>query len=70
MSAELKRWGEGNQRDLRKLAALINKIVNVVKGCGGNAIVNSDHKGDKLIVGKDDGKGGTIPKAETNTRKS
>src|SRR5436190_3957298 len=36
VAAEIKRWEEGNQRNLRKLAALIKKIVNVVKGCGGN----------------------------------
>jgi len=38
------------------LAALINKILNVVKGCGGNSIVKYDVKEDKLIVWKTDGK--------------
>ena len=38
------------------MAALINKILNVVKGCGGNAIVKYDDKGDKLVVWKANGK--------------
>lgn len=46
----------GNQRDLRKLAALINKILNMAKGCGGNGIVKYDDKGDKLIASKVDRK--------------
>jgi hypothetical protein len=40
---------------LRKLAALINRILSVVKGCGGNAIVKYDDKGGKLVVWKADG---------------
>jgi len=56
VAAEIKRWEEGNQRDLRKLAALINKVLNVVKGCGGSAIVKYDDKGDKLVVWKVYGK--------------
>ncbi|OBT60408.1 hypothetical protein VE03_10237 [Pseudogymnoascus sp. 23342-1-I1] len=47
---------EGNQRDLRKLAALISKIIDVVKGCGGNAIVKYDILGDKLVIWKVDRK--------------
>ncbi|KFZ15073.1 hypothetical protein V501_02890 [Pseudogymnoascus sp. VKM F-4519 (FW-2642)] len=38
VAADIKTWEEGNQRDLRKLAALISKIIGVVKGCGGNAL--------------------------------
>lgn len=56
VAAEIRRWEEGNQRDLRKLAALISKILNVVKGCGGNAIVKYNEKRDKLVVRKVDGK--------------
>ncbi|KAF8855232.1 hypothetical protein BDZ45DRAFT_676394 [Acephala macrosclerotiorum] len=54
VAAQIKRWEEGNQNDLRKLAALINRILSVVKGCGGNAIVKYDNKGDKLVVWKAD----------------
>ena len=56
VAAEIKRWEERNQRDLRKLAVLITKILNVVKGCGGSAIVKYDDKRDKLVVQKADGK--------------
>lgn len=56
VAAEIRRWEGGNQRDLRKLAALISKILNVVKGCGGNAIVKYDEKRDKLVVRKVDRK--------------
>ncbi len=56
VAALIKRWEERNQTDLRKLAALINKILNVVKGCGGNAIVKYDVEEDKLVVRKVDGK--------------
>ena len=56
VAALIKRWEERNQTDLRKLAALINKILNVVKGCGGNGIVKYDVKKDKLVVWKYDGK--------------
>ncbi|KAL9098975.1 MAG: hypothetical protein Q9163_005458 [Psora crenata] len=56
VAALIKRWEERNQTGLRKLAALINKILNVVKGGGGNAIVKYDVKEDKLVVWKFDGK--------------
>ncbi|KAH6985542.1 geranylgeranyl pyrophosphate synthetase [Ilyonectria destructans] len=49
---EIKRWEKVNQGDLRKLAVLINKILNVVKGFGGNATVRYD--GHKLVVRKVD----------------
>jgi hypothetical protein len=35
VAVQVKRWEEGNQNDLRRLAALISKILKVVKGCGG-----------------------------------
>jgi len=54
VGAQIKRWEEGNQNDLRKLASLINRIISVVKGCGGNAIIKYDDKGDKLVVSKAD----------------
>ena len=56
VAAPIKRWEERNQKDLRKLAALITKILNVVKGCGGNAVIKYDVKEDKLIISKVDGK--------------
>ena len=56
VAALIKRWEERNQTDLKKLAALIKKIVNVVKERGGNAIIKYDVGGDKLLVRKVDGK--------------
>jgi hypothetical protein len=55
VAVQVQRWEEGNQNDLRKLAALISKIIEMVKGCGGNAAVKYDDKGDKLVVWKADG---------------
>lgn len=52
IASEIKRWEIVNQRDLRKLAALINKIVGVAKGCSGNVLIKYDIKGDKLVVYK------------------
>ncbi|KFY31780.1 hypothetical protein V493_00800 [Pseudogymnoascus sp. VKM F-4281 (FW-2241)] len=56
VAADIKTWEESNQRDLRKLATLISKIIAVVKGCGGNAIVKYDILGDKLVIRKVDRK--------------
>lgn len=56
VAAIIKRWEERNQADLRKLAALMNKILGVVKGCGGNAILKYDVREDKLVVWKVDGR--------------
>ena len=56
VSALIQRWEERNQTDLRQLAALIRKILTVVKACGGSAIVKYDVKEDKLLVLKVDGK--------------
>jgi len=37
------------------LAALISKILEIVKRCGRNAAVNYDDKEDKLVIWKADG---------------
>lgn len=55
VAVQVKRWEEGNQNNLRKLAALIGKILQLVKGCGGYAAVRYDDKGDKLVIRKVDG---------------
>jgi hypothetical protein len=56
VAAQIEKWEKDNQNDLRKLAALINKILKVVKGGGGNASVKYDDKGDNLVVSKVDRK--------------
>ena len=55
VAALIKRWEDRNQTDLRKLATLITKILNAVKGCGGNAVVKYDVMKDKLVVWKVEG---------------
>ncbi len=50
--AVIKSWEERKQNDLRKLAALIRKIINLVKECGGNAVLKYNVEGDKLVVCK------------------
>lgn len=56
VAAQVKRWEEHNQANLRKLAAVINKILCAVKGHDGNAIVRYHAQGDKLVVRKADRK--------------
>jgi hypothetical protein len=56
VSAEINRWEEANQGNLRKLAALITRILQVVKGCGGNAVVKYSRTGDKLVIWKAEAK--------------
>lgn len=55
MTLEIKRWEENHQEDLRRLAALIKKIIKVVRENGGNAVVKYDYRNDKLVVLKADG---------------
>jgi hypothetical protein len=50
VAAEIKRVEDTNQKDLRRLAALINNIINVLKGYGRNAIARYDGNGDKLLI--------------------
>lgn len=52
---ELNEWEEGQQKNLERLAALIKKIINVVKKSGGRAEIKYDRLSDKLIVKKADG---------------
>ena len=52
VAAVIKSWEERKQNDLRKLAALIRKIINHVKECGGSAVLKYNTEGDKLVVCK------------------
>ena len=56
VTARIKEWEENNQADLRKLASLIGKIIDVVKGHGGKAIVRYEVCEDIITVSKVDGK--------------
>lgn len=55
MTLEIKQWEENHQEDLRRLAALIKRIIKVVRENGGNAVVKYDYRNDKLVVLKSDG---------------
>ena len=52
VAAVIKDWEKRKQNDLRKLAALIRQIINLVKECGGNAVLRYNVEGDKLVVSK------------------
>ena len=56
VKSQIKKWEERNEKDLRKLAALINKIRDVVKEGGGKAVLRYVVEGDKLVIEKDEGK--------------
>ncbi|KAH7021583.1 geranylgeranyl pyrophosphate synthetase [Microdochium trichocladiopsis] len=52
----IRKWEQDNHGDLRKLAALINKILSVAKELGGSMVMRYDTMGDKLVVSKVAGK--------------
>ena len=52
VAAQIKMWEERNQTDLRKLAALIKKILDVVKESGGSASVKYEVKKDRLVISR------------------
>jgi hypothetical protein len=52
VTAQIKSWEEGKQSDLKKLAALVGKIIIFVKQCGGHATLKYSVEGDKLVVFK------------------
>jgi hypothetical protein len=57
VTLEIKRWEKNYQADLRKLATLIKKVINVVKENGGSGVVKYDvEQGDKLVVWQSNGK--------------
>ena len=52
VAAVIKSWEGRKQNDLRKLAGLVRKIINLVKKCGGSAVLKYNVEGDKLVVCK------------------
>ncbi|KAI1652470.1 hypothetical protein F4813DRAFT_308675 [Daldinia decipiens] len=52
VTAQIKRWEQDNQRHLRKLAALIRKIVKIVKDCNESVTLRYDARERKLILSK------------------
>ncbi|CAG8954246.1 hypothetical protein HYFRA_00005866 [Hymenoscyphus fraxineus] len=52
VASQVKKWEEDNQKDLMKLAALLEKISGLVRGSGGIATVKYDVIRDSLVVQK------------------
>lgn len=52
VTAAVKSWEDLHQVDLRKLAALIHKIIEVTKGCGGIATIQRPAQSKKLTIEK------------------
>ncbi|KAG6207909.1 hypothetical protein E4U50_003548 [Claviceps purpurea] len=59
--AGIREWERGNQKNLRTLGALIGKIMTVMKGCGGRAILRYDVSSASLIISRDEGESGMLP---------
>ena len=49
-AADIRGWERDHQADLRRLAALIKRLVAAVKECGGRAVVRYDNASDRLTV--------------------
>ncbi|RAL13381.1 uncharacterized protein BO97DRAFT_413376 [Aspergillus homomorphus CBS 101889] len=54
VTCEIRRWEEENQDIIKKLILLIEKIVNQVKNCGGQAVIKYDERRDRLGIWKVD----------------
>jgi hypothetical protein len=52
VAAIIKSWEERKQNDLRKLAVLNRKIINLANRCRDNAALNYNVEGDKLVIYK------------------
>ncbi|KAI0192978.1 hypothetical protein EV127DRAFT_452443 [Xylaria flabelliformis] len=50
MTKEIQTWQKKNRGDLKRLAALIRKIISVAKSCGNRAKVRYVPDGDKLVI--------------------
>ncbi|KAG6106665.1 hypothetical protein E4U13_007332 [Claviceps humidiphila] len=57
---KLKRWELDNQENLRKLGALIGRIITVMKGRGGRGILRFDVKKGSLIISRDKDESGML----------
>ncbi|KAI0468753.1 geranylgeranyl pyrophosphate synthetase [Xylaria cf. heliscus] len=56
VTSDVRRWQTDNQVQLKRLAALIRKILDIVKGLNNRATVRYDCNGDKLIISPLSGK--------------
>ncbi|TRX97968.1 hypothetical protein FHL15_001178 [Xylaria flabelliformis] len=55
MTERIQTWQKKNKVHLKRLAALIRKIISVTKGCGNRAKVCYVPDGDKLVISPLDG---------------
>ncbi|KAG6108895.1 hypothetical protein E4U14_003446 [Claviceps sp. LM454 group G7] len=62
VSGEVQQWERENQGNLRTLGALIGKIMAVMKGCGGCGTLRYDVATASLIISRDEGGSGMLPK--------
>lgn len=53
-AAAVKSWEDQHQIDLRNLGALIHRIIEVTKGCGGTATIERQAQSKKLTIDKAD----------------
>lgn len=52
VACQIKSWENANQSDLQKLGGLVKRITEIAKEYGGEAIVQYDVPGDRLLVTK------------------
>ncbi|KAI1752039.1 hypothetical protein F4782DRAFT_540583 [Xylaria castorea] len=50
VTTDIQRWQADKQVQLRRLAALIHKIIDIAKGCDNRATVRYVRDGDKLVI--------------------
>lgn len=56
LTAEIKAWEDGHQKDLARLVGVIRRIIEVVGRNGGKGVVKFDRAGDQLVVSKGQGR--------------
>ncbi|KAK7749132.1 hypothetical protein SLS62_008419 [Diatrype stigma] len=56
VTADIRRWEQDNQTHLQQLAALVKKILDGAKECGGNSTIKYDGATDRLVITKVGGK--------------
>ncbi|KAI0120843.1 hypothetical protein F4776DRAFT_632098 [Hypoxylon sp. NC0597] len=52
VAAKIREWERKNKAELRQLAAVIRRILEVAKGCDGNVEIKYDQSQDKLVIWK------------------
>lgn len=50
VTTAMKDWEKGNQDDIKKLIALVNRILRVTRNRGRSSIIRYDPREDKLVI--------------------